>query len=110
MTSYDPDVVFVSETRIKQEALGSQGDSETERLRRLLIEKECEFDRLKDRHETLLCSKRAEHENILMTVHSQIGILSGVRSSLIRTLDTFDAEFNRRHDYCSLDSKRARHW
>ena len=79
----DPDVVFVSETRFKQEPPQSHSTTttkpyyvrENDRLHVLLYEKTLECDRL-----------RVEREHFLLQFHTQLGILSGVRTSLLRTI------------------------
>ena len=80
----DPDVVFVSETRVKQEPPQSHTSTtttkpyyvrENDRLHVLLYEKTLECDRL-----------RVEREHFLLQFHTQLGILSGVRTSLLRTI------------------------
>lgn len=76
--SESPDVVFVSETRVKREP---QQPSEVDRLRLLLYEKTLECDRL-----------RVERDDWLLQLHTQIGILSGVRASLYRTIQPLSGE------------------
>jgi hypothetical protein len=73
----DPDVVFVSETRVKQESQSNHNPytHEIERLRVLLHQKTLECDRL-----------NVEREDFLAQFHTQLGILSGVRTSLLRTI------------------------
>jgi hypothetical protein len=66
-----PDVVFVSETRVKQEP-GTAAASEIDRLRALLHKKTIECDQL-----------RLEREDLMVNLHAQIGALSAVRASIL---------------------------